>query len=180
MRQCRDASQLTRTHHNTQNVLTKPTQLDRQLHLGHRRRRAARSLCTRQIPRCNPADGRTSTPRCGARTDQESRTRKQEVARPSQNFQPGPGTSAGCGASLLQHLEVHPARPQKPGQATSLESGFRSLAGRFLRQRAGNSRQLRIPQPNPALVQSRCARHADRKTPVAGYQSGPRPGTQRR
>ena len=54
---------------------TTATQLDRQLHLGHRRRRPPRPLRARQVPRRDPADDRPPPPRRRARADQAGRAR---------------------------------------------------------------------------------------------------------
>ena len=56
-------------------------QLDRQLHLGHRRRRAPRPLRPRQVPRRDPADDRAAPPRRRAGADQAGRARHEGVAR---------------------------------------------------------------------------------------------------
>ena len=47
----------------------------RQLHLGHRRRRAPRPLRARQVPRRDPADDGAAPPRRRARADQAGRAR---------------------------------------------------------------------------------------------------------
>ena len=60
---------------------TTATQLDRQLHLGHRRRRAPRPLRPRQVPRRDPADDRPAPARRRARADQAGRARHEGVAR---------------------------------------------------------------------------------------------------
>ena len=57
------------------------TQLDRQLHLGHRRRRAARPLRARQVPRRDPADDGAAPPRRRAGADQAGRARHEGLAR---------------------------------------------------------------------------------------------------
>ena len=59
----------------------RPTQLDRELHLGHRRRCSPRRLCARQIPRCHPAHDRAAPPRCRAGADQAGRARHEGRAR---------------------------------------------------------------------------------------------------
>ena len=77
--------------------------------------------------------------------------------------QPGPGAAPGRRPGLLQHLEVHPARPPGPRQPAAAQGRLRGLPRRLLAQRAGDPRQLRVPQPDPAPLEGRRARHADRE-----------------
>ena len=56
-------------------------ELDRQLHLGHRRRRAPRPLRPRQVPRRDPADDGAAPARRRAGADQAGRARHEGSAR---------------------------------------------------------------------------------------------------
>ena len=141
------------------------SELDRQLHLGHRRRRAARPLRARQVPRRDPADDRAAPPRRRARADQAGRARHEGLARQGGIVQPGPGAAPGRRPGVLQHVEVHAARPQGPRQPAAAQGRLRGLPRRLLAERAGHPRELRVPQPDPAPLQGRRARHADREVP---------------
>ena len=88
--------------------------------------------------------------------------------------EPGPGPAPGGGPGVLQHLEVHPARPQGPRQPAAAQGRLRGLPRRLLAQRAGHPRELRVPQPDPAALQGRRPRHADREAPLARHQPQPR------
>ena len=102
------------------------------------------------------------------------------IARQGGHHQPGPGAAAGRRPGLLQHLEVHAARPQVPRQPAAAQGRLRGLPRRLLAQRPGHPRQLRVPQPDPAALQGRRARHADREVPLARHQPEPQPGAERR
>ena len=75
------------------------------------------------------------------------------------------GAAPGRRPGVLQHLEVHAARPQVPRQPAAAQGRLRGLPRRLLAERAGHPRQLRVPQPDPAPVEGRRARHADREVP---------------
>ena len=81
----------------------------------------------------------------------------------------------GGGASLLQRLPVHPARSPRPREPPAARGRLPGLARRLLAQRAGHPRQLRVPQPDPAPLQGRRARHADREAHLARHQPEPLP-----
>ena len=106
--------------------------------------------------------------------------RHEGVARQGGHRPPGPGAAAGGRPGLLQHLEVHAARPQDPRQPAAAQGRLRGLSRRLLAQRPGHPRQLRVPQPDPASLEGRRARHADREVPLAGHQPEPQPGAERR
>ena len=94
--------------------------------------------------------------------------------------QPGPGAPAGRRPGLLQHVEVHAARPPGPRQPAAAQGRLRGLPRRLLAERPGHPRELRVPQPDPAPVQGRRARHADREVALPGHQPEPQPGPERR
>ena len=71
--------------------------------------------------------------------------------------------SPGRRTGVLQHFEVHAARPQGPRQPAAAQGRLRGLPRWLLAERPGHPRELRVPQPDPAPVQGRCARHADRE-----------------
>ena len=56
-----------------------------------------------------------------------------------------------------------------------LTVGLRGLPRRLLAERAGDPRQLRVPQPDPAALQGRRARRADREVPRPDDQPQPEP-----
>jgi imidazolonepropionase len=60
-------------------------------------------------------------------------------------------------------------------QPAAAQGRLRGLPRRLLAQRAGHPRQLRVPQPDPAAVQGRRPRHADREVPRPGHQPQPEP-----
>ncbi len=155
-------------------------ELDRRLYLGHRRRCAPRPLRPRQVPRCHPADDRPAAPGRGAGADQAGRARHEDLARQCRRRQPGHCPAPGIGPRLLQHLEVHPARPARPRQPAAVARRLRGLPRRLLTKRAGDPRQLRVPKPDPAPLEGRCAGHPHREVPFAGPQRQPEPGSQRR
>ena len=90
------------------------------------------------------------------------------------------GAAPGRRPGLLQHLAVHPARPQGPRQPAAAQGRLRGLPRRLLAQRPGHPRQLRVPQPDPAALQGRRPRHADREVPRPRHQPQPQPGAERR
>ena len=63
---------------------------------------------------------------------------------------------------------------QVPRQPAAAQGRLRGLPRRLLAQRAGHPRELRVPQPDPAAVEGRRPRHADREAPLAGHQPQPR------
>ncbi len=77
---------------------------------------------------------------------------------------------------ILQHLEVHPARPQVARQPAATARRFRGLPQRLLAERPGHPRQFRVPQPTHAPLQGRRARHADRQVPRPGHRPARRHG----
>ena len=91
-----------------------------------------------------------------------------------------PALRQAAGQVVLQHLEVHAARPARPRQPAAAQGRLRGLPRRLLAQRAGDPRELRVPQPDPAPVQGRRAGHADREVPRPRHQPQPQPGAQRR
>ena len=159
---------------------TRPAELDRQLHLGHRRRRPPGPLRPRQVPRRHPADDRAAPARRGARADEAGRARHEGVARQGEDHQPGPGPAPVRRAGVLQYLEVHAARSQGPRQPAAAQGRLRGLPRRLLAERPGHPRELRVPQPDPAALQGRCAGHADREAALAGHQPEPQPRAERR
>ena len=92
----------------------------------------------------------------------------------------GRGAAPSGGAGLLQRLAVHLARPASPREPATARGRLPRLARRVLPQRAGHPRQLRVPQPDPAPLQGRRARHADREAHLARHQPEPRAGDERR
>ena len=58
-----------------------------------------------------------------------------------------------AGTCLLQHLEVHSARPASPRQPPAAQGRLRGLSRRLLVQRPGHPRQLRVPQPDPEALE---------------------------
>ena len=91
-------------------------QLDRQLHLGHRGRRSPRCLRPRQVPRRHPPHDRAATPRRGARTHEAGCPAHEGLARQAGDRR-AERNAAGCGGpGVLQHLAVHPPRPEGAGQ----------------------------------------------------------------
>ena len=155
-------------------------ELDRQLHLGHRRRRPPRPLRPRQVPRCHPADDRAAPAGRGAGGQQAERARHEGGARPGRHRRAGFGPAAGGGPGLLQHLEVHPARPARPRQPAATQGRLRGPPRRLLAERAGHPRELRVPQPDSAALEGRRPRHAAREAHRARRQPQPRPGEERR
>ena len=59
--------------------------------------------------------------------------------------------------TVLQHVEVHPARPAGPGQPAAAQGRLRGLPGRILAQCAGHPRELRVPESDSEALQGRCA-----------------------
>ncbi len=94
----------------------------------------------------------------------------------NQDAAAAPGRRPG----LLQHLEVHAARPAGPRQPAAAQGRLRGLPRRLLAERPGDPRQLRVPQPDPAALEGRRARHADREVPRPDDQPQPEPGAERR
>ena len=155
-------------------------ELDRELYLGHRRRRPPRPLRPRQVPRRHPADDRAAPAGRGAGGQQAERARHEGSARRRRCGHAGRGPAAGGGTGLLQHLEVHPARPARPRQPPAAHGRLPGLPGRLLAQRAGHPGQLRVPQPDPAAVEGRRPGHADREAHLARRQPQPGTGEERR
>ena len=85
-----------------------------------------------------------------------------------------------AGQAFYNTFEVHAARPSLPRQPAAAQGRLRGLPRRLLAERAGHPRQLRVPQPDPAPVEGRRARHADREVPRPDDQPQPQPGAQRR
>ena len=150
-------------------------ELDRELHLGHRGRRAARRVRARQVPRRDPADDRTPSPGRRARRHPAGGRRHEGGFGRGGNRGAGPRAPTGERACLLQHVRVRHARSDRPRNAPAAHRGLRRLPRRVLAERAGHPRQLRVPQPDTAARQGRRARRDDREARVAGDQS--RPGT---
>jgi type I restriction enzyme M protein len=73
----------------------------------------------------------------------------------SSRIGPAPGRRPG----LLQHLPVHAARSQARASQQQLKADFEAYLDGFSPERAGDPRQLRVPQPDPAPVQGRCPGH---------------------
>ena len=65
-------------------------------------------------------------------------------------------------------------------QPAAAQGRLRGLPRRLLAERAGDPRQLRVPQPDPAPVEGRRARHADREVPRPVDQPQPEAGPERR
>jgi type I restriction enzyme M protein len=57
-----------------------------------------------------------------------------------------------------------------------LRDDFVAYPRRVLAERPRHPGEVRIPQPDPAAVEGRRARHADREVPLAGHQSQREPG----
>ena len=98
----------------------------------------------------------------------------------ARHHQPGRGAAAGRRPGVLQHLEVHAARPQGPRQPAAAQGRLRGLPRRLLAERPGHPRQLRVPQPDPAALEGRRARHADREVPRPAINLSPSPSERRR
>ena len=81
-----------------------------------------------------------------------------------------------CRPGLLQHLEVHPEGSPGAGQPPAAQGRLRGLPRWLLAKRPGHPRQLRVPQPDPAPLQSRRPRLADREAHLARGQSEPGSG----
>ena len=62
---------------------------------------------------------------------------------------------------------------QGPRQPAAAQGRLRGLSRWLLAERPGHPRQLRVSQPDPAPLQGRCPRHADREVTLAGHQSEP-------
>ena len=67
-----------------------------------------------------------------------------------------------------------------PREPATAEGRLRGLPRRLLAERAGDPRQLRVPQPDPAPLEGRRARHADREVLSPRHQPQPEPGAERR
>ena len=70
--------------------------------------------------------------------------------------------------------------PRARANRQQLTADFTAYLDGFFAQRAGHSRQLRVPQPDPTAVPRGCPGHADREAHLAGHQPEPRPGAQHR
>ena len=85
-----------------------------------------------------------------------------------------------AGQAFYNTSHVHAARPPRPRQPAAAQGRLRGLPRRLLAERPGHPRELRVPQPDPAAVEGRRPRHADREVPLAGHQPQPEPGAERR
>ena len=85
-----------------------------------------------------------------------------------------------AGQAFYNTSQVHAARPAGPRQPAAAQGRLRGLPRRLLAERPGHPRQLRVPQPDPAPLEGRRPRHADREVPRARHQPEPQPGPQRR
>ena len=81
-----------------------------------------------------------------------------------------------AGQAFYNTSRVHPARSPRPRQPAAAPGRLRGLPRRLLAQRPGHPRQLRVPQPDPAALQGRRPRHADREVPRPRHQPQPQPG----
>ena len=57
------------------------------------------------------------------------------------------------GEAFLQHLPVHTERSQGARQPPAAAGRLRSVPGRLFGERAGDPRELRVPQPDPEAQQ---------------------------
>ena len=99
------------------------------------------------------------------------------LARQGEDHPPGPSTAAGRRSGVLQHIEVHTARPQGPRQPTAAQGRLRGVSRRLLAERPGHPGEVRVSEPDSTPVQGRCSWHVDREVPLAGCEpeatSGP-------
>ena len=86
------------------------------------------------------------------------------------------GTASGRWPVVLQHIEVHAARPQGPFQPTTAQGRLRGVSRRLLAERPGHPREVRVSKPDSPPIQGRCPRHADREVPLAGREPESPPG----
>ena len=76
----------------------------------------------------------------------------------------------------LQHVEVHAARPPLADEPAAAAARLRGLPRRLLAERAGDPRRVRVPQPDPAALEGRRDRLADREVPRPVDQPQPAAG----
>ena len=70
---------------------------------------------------------------------------------------------------------LHPEGSAHARQPAAAHRQLHGVPGRVFAQRAGYSRQLRVPQPDPAAVPRRRPGHPDREAHLARHQPQPRP-----
>ena len=76
-----------------------------------------------------------------------------EMLDQAQSGRPGRRLVPSIGTGFLQHFEVHIERPPGTGQPSAAQGRLRSLPRRVFPERAGDPRQLRVPEPDPAAQQ---------------------------
>ena len=73
-----------------------------------------------------------------------------DIARQGRDHQPGRGAAAGGRAGVLQHVASSRCAICKPrASQQQLQGRLRGLSRRLLAERAGDPRQVRVPQPDP-------------------------------
>ena len=97
----------------------------------------------------------------------------------SRHRRTGRASSPCCGPSVLQHLEVHPARPAGASEPRAAQGGFRGLPRRVLSERPGHPGKLRVPQSDFQALSRGRPGHTDREADLARYQPEPPPGDER-
>ena len=104
-----------------------------------------------------------------------------DIARRGGHHRPGRRRSAQAAGQAFYNTSNFTLRDlQVPRQPAAAQGRLRGLPRRLLAERPGHPRQLRVPQPDPAPLQGRRARHADREVPRPGHQPQPEPGAERR